>query len=201
MELHEKPLTGVTVWFDIDGVGYDFVGVLRQYGRDLGLNIPDGEPQCWDFFESQWHMTLEQFMILLELCTNSGIMFRVGGTMPGYVAGIRRLKAAGAQIYFITNRFVGAPGVAAAGTIWWLDRVDLRQGRDYDGIAFAADKVPPCAGATIVIDDSPHNWRDLTDAGIRCVLLDAPYNRDCAGAERVATIEEFTALVLLDYGK
>jgi len=192
-----RRLDGVIVGTDLDGVGYSFVEALRRFARSLGLPVSDSPPKNWDFFIDEWGWTMTQFLEVFTTGIDAGVIFREGRPMYGFAAGMRALKAAGATIYIVTDRNAGTPGVAPASTIAWLDANRI----PYDGITFTGKKVVPCRGFDIFIDDGPHNVAALTDAGIRCVVQSASYNRQTSAPNgRVDNFGQYVRMIQNEFG-
>ena len=58
-------------------------------------------------------------------------------------------------------------------------------------VAGSKTKVLLNENVSIFLDDAPHNFHELNDAGIRAYLLDKPYNRNIDTNLRVSSVEEF----------
>lgn len=192
-----KNLTSLDVGVDMDGVLYNFVAALRDWvhqrtGRPLA-SLP--EATCWEFYATDWGLTLAEFLGHCADAVNAGVLFAVGEPYPGAVAAMGRLIAAGHRVHLVTDRATtGAPGMAERATRSWLTRYVV----PHTSLTFEADKTAMPRSRTAAspfLEDRPKNY-DALDAhpGFVPFLWTRRYNQDHPG-RHVTSWESFLAQV------
>lgn len=185
-----RTTTALDIGVDLDGVCYPFVPALRKHvaartGRPV-RTMPN--PTRWDFAQ-EWSMTTDELWHWIRDGVADGDLYLVGDPYPGVVAGLERLRSAGARIHVVTDR---PPGAARDRTRAWLAAHALA----YDTLTFTGDKtsVPTAA----FIDDKPENYAALAQAGVDAYLRSHAYNAHVhtPPRRRVAGFTAFTAQVL-----
>ena len=162
------------VGFDLDGVLYDFgdsvVRYLESIGRSYTHKDEADEPHSWDFYE-HWGMDRNEFTQHCHDGADAGFIF-CGGTRPGAVEAVWKVKDMGHEIIVITDRQFGTtPSVSHKNTInWWNDNGFP----PYDELHFSADKTS--APTDIFVEDKLENYVALHQAGTMCWLITRPWN-------------------------
>lgn len=179
------------IGLDLDGVGYDFLGSLRQFlvsstGRHAS-ELPDAVR--WEFYED-WGLTLQEFLAHCHAGVDAGVVFSYGPPIHRYAQLVARLRTAGHRVHLVTDRAFGAAGASQAATRHWLARHNIV----VDTLTFSADKT--CVPTQVFIEDKLSNYDALAAAGVHAVLLNRPYNQvPDDGRRRVDTLEQFADLV------
>lgn len=178
------------IGIDLDGCCYDFVNALRMFihvttGRPLHT-MP--EPTTWNFFETDWGITLQEFLDFHHAGVNAGYIFRFGKPLPGVVSGMRALLDAGHRLHIITARDgMGLPGAAEALTRNYL----AEHGIAHTSLTLSHDK--NVRNTDVFLDDSPANYVALHAAGRDVFLRDHAYNThiDTPPGRRVPSFTHF----------
>ena len=160
--------------------------VHTRTGRPLAELI---DPTCWDFYATDWGMTLAEFLDHCAVGINDGTIFGTGDPLPGAVEGLQALAAAGHRLHIVTDR--GAPGdpaIALASTQTWLATRNV----PYTSLRISKDKT--VVDVDVFIDDRVENINALRSAGTHAVTFHAPYNATLPGP-RVHSWAEFVTLV------
>jgi|GEM_PF-3498057 len=208
LNLYARSLAGLRFGIDVDGVLYDFCWEFFRHVkfhsrvarvRELFIHIRFSPPRSWTFYKDDWKWTEDDFFAVYAEAIDHGKLFSEGRPLPGCVEGMRRLTAAGAELYVITDRNLGSPGVARMKTVSWL----LRHAVPHTELIIKRDKAEVCAelDITAMVDDALHNHAALTAAGIRCVVPCAAYNQGHEGVEYVDGFPLFVDRMFEDYGK
>jgi uncharacterized HAD superfamily protein len=207
LNLYARSLAGLRLGIDIDGVLYDFCLEFYRFAKyrsrmviRLGLSVPDAftAPRIWGFYED-WGWTLENFLEVYREAVNHGSIYTTGQPLRGAALGMRRLHAAGAELFVITDRSVGDRELSVAQTASWLSGYELPYSRliveRHKDLAYAEHDI------SVGVDDAPHHWQELTLSGARVLVPRALYNQHCEGAEFVAGFTGFVDLVFTEYGR
>lgn len=164
------------VGIDLDGVCYDFVGVLESWLRN-SMNAEDfnfGPSTRWEFYED-WGMDLQDFIYHCNRGVNAGFIFKLGGVINDAVAQLQRLRDAGHTIVLITDRSFGAEDMSRKNTMAWL----AREGLVWDEIHFTANKAS--VRVDYMIDDKPDNVVAMFTANVDAWLMKTPWNEGLRG--------------------
>lgn len=182
------------VGFDLDGVLFDFGNSVRRYldsiGREYGFKDDAPEPHCWDFFE-YWGVTREDFVQICHDGVDAGYIFS-GGVRPNAVQAVHKVYAAGHDVVIITDRSFGTtPEASHNATREWLAQHDI----PYDELHFSSDKT--IAPTDCFVEDKLENYDALTKAGVKCYLINRPWNQVKGGdyRDRINDISEYPAKV------
>lgn len=176
---------------DLDGCSYPFVDMLRtwicqQTGRDVVVYPPAVQ---WDFFVSQWGITMEEYKQHVADAVRGGFMFYQGEPEEGAVEVINELYKEH-EIHITTSRFF--PGVeqeCVDATKFWLARVGI----PYHKLNVVNNKVE--LGLDLLLDDAPHNLETAIQYGERAVAFDRPWNSHVDICDRVYSWKNFAEYV------
>ena len=183
------PITDVGI--DLDGVLYPFIEVFRLYCiKHLKLSPKRlTTPNRWEFYED-WGMSEDEFNHHLLVATKKHNIF---GQFPCEYRcneSFIRLRQLGIGIHIITHR----PEEAQEQTIDWLGKQNLLP----DTVHFTGDKTILeiiSDGASLLIDDHIHYYRQVEGSSITPVLQTRPWNIAYKDARRVGNIYEMVELV------
>lgn len=179
------------VVLDVDGVLAHFIRGFRQLGHErFGTPPPDDAPQLeWGAWE---HLTPAQVDALWGEVNGSPTFWRCLDSMLTH-DDVRALwlLARCSELVYLSSR----PEGALAQTYGWLVAKGLPPGmviHKHDKAA-ALPRLP--APVIAMVEDSPHQLRKLSRAGVPVVVRDHPYNRDeFASLERVTDLAAFCRL-------
>ena len=160
------------VFLDVDGVLADFAGHLIQYYDEV--EDKDTSVTTWadERIVKHFHLTKNDVNFWLSippLIDPNDINFPIAGYCT---ARLGNVPEGITEIWLRENGFPSAP-------VWLTDTNE--------------SKVPMLLEmcVDIMLDDAPHNFRELNAAGIKTCLMDMPYNRDYKTNLRVDSIQEF----------
>lgn len=180
------------IGIDLDGVCYDFAKSLSEYLVESEGFDPDSlpEPTCWEFYEKDWGLTLDEFLTLFAKGVDAGYVFRVGDPHDDCVEIMRTLHL-DHSLHIVTHRTIGERGVQ--NTMEWLFEKQI----PYDTITFSRDKT--IVKTDLFIEDNVDNFLALEEAGVQAVLMDRPWNQHLDTPYRVEDwcafyeyVEEYT---------
>jgi hypothetical protein len=111
----------------------------------------------------------------------------------GVMDQMRRLRYAGHRIHIVTAR-------TNPTSEHFCREVVRRENVPFDSLTFTKDKAPMVAelNASFALDDGPHNYTALDEAGCNAYLMDAPHNQqfDAWNVRRVESMKDFANTVL-----
>jgi len=152
------------VAIDLDGVLYNFTKALAEYiEQETGTKYPQA-PTCWEFYEKDWGITLEDYLSWFKWGVNDGYVFRIGEPAPGCIAALDKIHEAGHTIHLITDRNVGYR--AKENTVLWLDEYEI----PYDTLTFC-DGSKDIANVDIAVDDRPKHVDAFRARGIEAYVM------------------------------
>lgn len=170
----------LSVMVDLDGVVYDFIECFRRWvitsnnpkvSDEIRTLAGKHDPETtWTFYRDSWGMSTDEF---LEACSDgvdAGHIFSSGAPEPEALDAMRQIGLDGHRIHIVTNRSFGRR--SQANTEAWLHG----HGVPFDSVTYTADK--SIIRADLAIDDHIDNFHALRAVGVRCYLLDRPWNRD-----------------------
>lgn len=170
---------------DLDGVVYNFVEDARNciaaYKGIDPTTLPVAE--SWNFYNI-WKISRNEFWDAITQGAKNGTMWANHPPIEGSIESLELLRDKGHTIHICTSR----AGVEVE-THAWARSIKL----PYDTFTISSDKT--IVNVDLFLDDFEVNWRELTDAGIPCVLFDQPWNRHVTEAERVLDWEHFVKYV------
>lgn len=179
---------------DVDGVQADYEsGLAKIVAADRNVSFM---PPSLDWGFSNWGLKEGEFMKYhTELIETGG--FRELPAIPGVAEKMKLFSDLGIYTRVVTHRLVihGHHKQIIGDTAEWLDR----NGILYRDICFAANKAT--VGADLYIDDAPHNYAALVEAGIPCILFDQAYNQDVDAPLRAKDWDEVEKLVMKVYNE
>ncbi|MEJ5229777.1 MAG: hypothetical protein WHT65_07215 [Pseudothermotoga sp.] len=181
---------------DVDDVLTNFnIAFLRlcheQFGTPGDVQIKE-----WDFHKSIPGLTFEMEQLIWERIKQTENFYE---TLPVYASEedlllLRQTILEGEHdFYFITSRFPTKGKSVEEQTRFWIEQhvgiqpqifVTPRKGRLCKELR-----------VEIALDDAPHHIEDLTNHGIRTVVMDWSYNRHIKDLPRVKSLGEFIQLL------
>lgn len=166
------------VGVDLDGVCADYIGAIRQVGRDLGHEIADTPPSTYSMVCNGWFPSTEAWhQAHLEAMPNAADFAPLVS-----VAAFEPLKRTGAELVAITARDT----TYFEETYAWIEK---HLPGIFDRVAFTTDK--HTYGLDVLIEDNPAE----VGKGTPVVLVDYPYNRHVSPAYRTHSTAEALNLV------
>jgi 5'(3')-deoxyribonucleotidase len=171
-ERHHFIATTRVVAIDLDGVCCDYVHAIRQTLRD-DLAVPtDAELALW--------LSDRTHRIEHQAAHDRGVaagMYRTMREIPGAIAGIKALQAAGLRIHIVTARGTSwdDPVLAREQTLFWLRANDIT----VESLNLLSPK--SIFEADVFVDDNPGEIAALRAAGRRAIVFEQAYNRHVAG--------------------
>lgn len=146
-------------------------------------------PSRWECY-LDYGVTLDDWLVVMKSATLDGSLY-TGDPYPGAVDAMRALKDAGHTLHIVTARGFFAHGdLIRRHTIEWFDANDV----PHDSLTFSKDKT--LVHSDVFVDDSWKNVSDLTAAGIRTWMVDAPHNQGNEHPFRVPTFVDFASIIL-----
>ncbi|HEX6600829.1 MAG TPA: hypothetical protein VF034_16055 [Gemmatimonadaceae bacterium] len=186
-----KPLDGLILGVDLDGVCADFYAKMREVAAewferpldDLTPDVSYGLPE-WGITGSEQYTSLHRFAVTQRELFSSAAM------IPGARKYLRLLSNEGARIRVITHRlFIHYfHNAAVAQTVDWLDRYGI----PYWDLCFMKQKEQ--VGADIYLEDTPSNVASLRAEGFYTICFGNSTNKDVA-EPRATSWEHAYALV------
>jgi 5'(3')-deoxyribonucleotidase len=172
---------------DLDGVVADFYGCLRPIAAEwLGVpvetlteNVKYGLKE-WGLKNSDQYLDLHRFAVTQRR------LFEVVKPLEGAAPALRRLDATKyVRIRIITHRLYAKylHQIAARQTTEWLDNYGI----PYWDLCFMKEKDK--VGASLYIEDSPENIRDLKKAGKSVIIFTNSTNIDEPGPRANSWVE------------
>lgn len=175
---------------DLDGVVYDFAGVLREYvlTRDL-VPVRKAFPtvRAWDLHK-EWGLTRAEFDSICQDAIKDNWLFRVGRPVSGALDTLYQLHWT-CGIHIVTARDFGLMDLVQEATRLWL----RDHGIYFDSLTFSADKT--VVPVDIFIEDNVENYLALDAEGHFPVLFNQPWNEHLLTARRVWGWNQFRDMV------
>jgi len=179
-------------------LGVDVDDVLAHYGKSLGrlVEIDRGmalgtlpPANTWSF--DNWKLESGEWLKYHTQLIKSG-GFATMEPLAGASAALRRLSEAGVYIRIVTHRLVIPKhhAIVVSDTVSWLDSQEI----PYRDICFAANKAT--VGADLYVDDAPHNYQAIKDAGMDCILFNQCYNAHLDAPLRAHNWEDVESMVM-----
>ncbi len=150
---------------DLDGVCYNFTRALSEYIEHMTGERYYAVPSCWEFYATDWGMSLAEYLQWFEEGVDAGWIFTIGEPAPGCIEALTALRADGHTIHLCTERNIGR--LAKVNTAEWLEAV----GMPYDSLTFVTGDKSETLIADIAIDDRPRNVDQWTDAGVKAYCM------------------------------
>ena len=180
------------VGFDLDGVWYDFRQAHSNYEisrGNRGCTVSNCAPG-WNYYEG-WGWTFDEWMASYVDAVDSGFLLRHGEPLTDAVWSSRQIAELGHTVHIVTDRSVGSDlGASSRATAAWL----ADHGFVFHSLTFSKDKT--VVPVDIFIEDRVQNADALTAAGVRCFLINRPWNEPTDdGRLRVDSLREFVAAV------
>lgn len=165
---------------DLDGVCADYRGAIANYlVRTRGVDPSTlGTNDQYSFYTAPgWPIASDEEYLAVHRAAEEDHLYATMPVISGAPQALRKLSDAHVYIRIVTHRlFVsGQHRRVVSDTAQWLDDNEI----PYMSLCFTGLK--DSIGATIHIDDSPHNVEILRRAGQHVVVFDQPYNRTLEG--------------------
>jgi hypothetical protein len=145
---------------DLDGVCYNFTASLANYIEHMTGERFNPVPSCWEFYQVDWGMSLEEYLEWFEEGVNAAWVFAVGLPAEGCIEALTALKADGHTIHLVTERNIGRR--AKINTAEWLNTWHI----PYDTLTFADGHKAEILKVDIAVDDRPRNVDQWRAAGV-----------------------------------
>lgn len=148
------------IGLDCDNVLYPFTDGFAAVAERYGMKLSPQRPVLrWEFWRD-WGFTADQFADVFTAGAVDGSIFECVDPIPGSVAGVRRLVAAGHEVHLVTNRTWPEcdPEIRAA-TFRWLGAHEV----PVHSVTFTDDKTS--VECDLFVDDHPDVYRLVDDAG------------------------------------
>lgn len=181
-----KPLDGLTVGWDLDGVFYDFVsGFISHLEKKGYANLPYAE--TWSFYSNQWGWSRDKFLKEYAEAIKDGLFT----PNPAHEIGsansvLARAAELGARNVIVTARNIsGARKEAHLNTMKWVEHHNLQ----VDEVYFREDKTS--VPTDFFIEDNIDNYLQLRNKGTRSYLFNQPWNKVAEDTHRVFSHDEF----------
>lgn len=166
----------ISIVLDLDDVLANLRECLYQtFRRATGIDRPWRD---WPHYDLGRHFNLDK--TALEALLLREQVLRRCEPEPEAAATTEELRACGYHVAIVTAR--GWCADARTVTADWL----RRHGVAYDSLHIVPlggdkmDAITDLAEVRLAVDDHPHNIRRYSDAGLRSLLVDMPWNRDAA---------------------
>lgn len=187
------------IMVDIDDVVMPWAWVVHEKAQQMGLH--DGS-RPW----TGWHMwddygcSKEEWENVVIACTQEGL-YTSTSPFPLAVEALTRLYWRGHRLHVVTARGTnwGAAEDKARIHGWtkqWLETYAI----PHHTLSFAHNKVAAMQQLGVdfdfAVDDGLHNYKDLAEAGVPVYLHTQPHNVNDVVDRRVATLWEFSDIVL-----
>ncbi len=190
----------VSIGLDFDEALFPWYDLAHEASVRAGI-VPEGvSPTTWAPHEA-YGVTLEEWVAVLdaEVLKDDGMYHTL--IDPDVVHQVKRMYNRGYDIHIITAR--GQFGELGDRVKQITKSCIIRSGLPYTTLNFAKNKVPiaQALGIDYFLDDAPHNFDPLVEAGINAFLLDERWNRDHPEifrpeGRRVHSLKEFCDMVM-----
>jgi 5'(3')-deoxyribonucleotidase len=171
----KKPLDGIILGVDLDGVCADFYARIREIAAEW-FERPIEEPlEDVSYGFPEWGITTrEQYDSLHRFAVTQRDLFSSSTMIPGARKYLRLVSGEGARIRVITHRLFiyYFHTTAVEQTIQWLDY----HGIPYWDLCFM--KAKEQVGADIYLEDSPENVKNLRAKGLFTICFANSTNKD-----------------------
>jgi 5'-nucleotidase len=165
-----RPLAGVRVGLDLDGVCCDYVAYLGAFLLRSGRG-PLPVPVTYRLRE--WFDTEEGRIAAHKAAVADGL-HRDAPPVAGATTGVAALRALGASVVAVTGR--GSYGEDRAEVVRNIAVWGRRHRITFDGVHCGRPK--SAAGCDVYVDDAPDDVAALRDAGCLTVVFGQPWNED-----------------------
>lgn len=176
---------------DVDDVVMPWSEEIRNEAVALGIIEPGTEWTSWTPW-IEWGITRDQWLRVISSANIKGLYTKTA-PYPDAVNSINRLVWQGHNIHVVTAR---------SGRFIQKVTADYfeQNGIGYRSMSFVQSKAEAQEFLGVqfdyAIDDGPHNYVDLDQAGVSVYLMDQPHNRHMDGARRVNSLTEFVNIIL-----
>lgn len=175
------------IMYDYDDIVVAMVPALHRKAHEMGLHDNSQEFLATWHGHKQYDCDEEVWWSVFDELMADGWYYNTPA-IPGVVEGMHRLKAAGHRIHILTARgFMKHAEEIRKATYKNIEQLEL----PVDTITFNKNKVqgmidalggwtPPDARPSFhfALDDGPHNYEHLDDAGVNVYLQELPHNEE-----------------------
>lgn len=179
------------IMLDVDDVTMPWSEPIRDEAVSLGLIPPGSVWSSWTPW-IDWGIREQDWFRILTSANRKGLYTKTA-PYPDAVSALNLLAWHGHNIHVVTAR--RGKNIESITPAWFEDH-----GIGYKSMNFVQNKVlaESIIGVEFdyAIDDGPHNYIDLDQAGINVYLMDQPHNRSMDGARRVQSLTEFANIIL-----
>ncbi len=182
-----KNIVGV----DIDGVLADYPGGYVDFiNKELGTNYSREGVTNYDI-GAHFGIPRPDIIRLKDKFRQTG-QKRYLNTCEGAKEFLQALRNAGYTVVLLTARPYNKYKRMFADTIYWLNQ----NGLPFDGIIFDEDKEAyllrnyGAENVCFFVDDHQNNANLISDAGVKCYLLNRPYNTQAQLKENVHRVDD-----------
>lgn len=195
----------IQIGIDFDEPMYPWYDQAHQVCLRDGLAKSWHEPEEWAPFKL-YGVAQEEWVAALDAEAhkpNGGILYGMG-LKPGVLADIKFMYTHGYGIHILTARgsFGGNEETKALIRMHTMNCL-LHSGVPYDTISFGRDKVAKALelGIDYHIDDAPHNYDELDEAGVNVWMLNERWNKPWDdGRRRVTSLHQFCTMIYNTHG-
>lgn len=186
------------IMVDIDDVVMPWFETVDAKCREFWGPSPMGPCRTWQMHD-HYDRTREEWEDVVIAATAEGL-YTDTDPFPGAVEAVNRLRWYGHRVHIVTARGFMANGENIRR---WTGEYLHRFGIGHDSLTFSKDKASAQRDLGLVfdfaVDDSLRNFEDLSIAGVKTYLHDAPHNRPhvhVPPSSRVSSLWEFANIVL-----
>lgn len=194
----------IKIGLDFDEPIFPWYAYAHEACLAAGLARPEHKPTSWAPHET-YECTLEEWVEVLdaEVLKGAAGMYR-RPFKPGVVDAVKRAYQWGYEIHIVTAR--GGLGQYGEDIKRLTRQSIIHEGLPYTSLHFAKDKVPVAKelGLDYFIDDAPHNWQALHDAGINTYMHTETWNVNYPGVpldRRVSSTKQFLQKIMDRHGR
>lgn len=193
----------VRVGYDFDEPIYPWYDLAHKASLAAGIALPEHEPTSWAPHET-YGCTLEEWVAVLdaEVLNPKGMYCQP--FQPGVVDSIKRLYNRGYEIHIVTARGSFGTNHEIRERIKRITQSSIiREGLPHTTLNFAKEKVSVYKrlGLDYFLDDAPHNFQPMLEAGCNVFLLDERWNQNVDEefypfGRRVHSTEEYNQMIM-----
>jgi hypothetical protein len=169
----------INVGFDFDEPIFKWYDLAHKASLKAGIALPEHEPTGWAPHET-YGCALEEWVAVLDNEILSGDMYHQPFD-PDALASVKKVYRNGYDVHIITARGSFGSSAQITNRIKRVTKSEIiKQGLPYTTLTFEKDKVPVAKRLDLdyMLDDAPHNFWPLLEAGVNVFLLDERWNRE-----------------------
>lgn len=169
----------INVGYDFDEPIFKWYDLAHQASVKAGIALPDHEPTSWAPHET-YGCSLEDWVAVLDNEVLTGNMYHQPFDQDA-LESVKEIYSNGFNVHVITARGSFGSNDEVRKKIRQVTKSEIiRQGLPFNSLLFAKDKVPVAKRLELdyMLDDAPHNFWPLLEAGVNVFLLDERWNRE-----------------------